>query len=82
MARVTRMPFLSQLIALLERHKHELCSSFYTRDDITPTNHCLMGWLAKDEGIALSPSQFNSHVLGMKGTGRGDWPSSPGNPPP
>jgi len=70
MARVTRMPFLPQLIALLERHKHELCSSFYTRDDNTPTNHCLMGWMAKDEGIALPPTRFNTHVLGMKGTER------------
>jgi len=70
MARMTRMPFLPQLIALLERHKHELCSGYYTRDDVTPTNHCLMGWMAKDEGIALSLTRFNTHVLGMKGTGR------------
>ena len=70
MAYVTRMPFLPKLIALLERHKHELCSSFYTRDDVTPTNHCLMGWMAKDEGIALPPSRSTTYLLGMKGTGR------------
>ncbi len=29
-----------------------------------------MGWMAKDEGIALSLTRFNTHVLGMKGTGR------------
>jgi len=29
-----------------------------------------MGWMAKDEGIALPLTRFNTHVLGMKGTGR------------
>ena len=63
-------PFLSRMVALLERHRDELCSSFYTRDDLTPPNHCLMGWMARDADIALPPSRFNTHVIGMKGTGR------------
>lgn len=67
---MTGAPFLPRMIALLERHKHELCSSFYTRDDLTPTNHCLLGWMGKDAGIALPPYRFNTHVIGMKGTGR------------
>ena len=63
-------PFLPRMITLLDRHKDELCSSFYTRDDLTPPNHCLMGWMAKDADIRLPPSRFNTHVIGMTGTGR------------
>lgn len=67
---MTTRPFLPRMVALLERHRSELCSSFYTRDDLAPTNHCLMGWMARDAGIALPPSRYNTHVIGMKGTGR------------
>ena len=63
-------PFLTRMIALLERHKQELCSSFYTREDLTPTNHCLLGWMARDAGISLPPARYNTHVIGMRGTGR------------
>ena len=58
------------MIALLEGHRHDLCSSFYTRDGSTPTNHCLMGWMARDSGVALPPARYNTHVIGVKGTGR------------
>ena len=63
-------PFLPRMIALLDRHRIDMCSSFYTRDDLTPINHCLLGWMAKDAGLALPPARYNTHVIGMKGTGR------------
>lgn len=67
---MAKAPFLPRMIALLERHRHDLCSRFYTRDDLTPTNHCLMGWMARDSGVALPPAKYNTHSIGMKGTGR------------
>ncbi|MDA0769945.1 MAG: hypothetical protein O2821_06950 [Chloroflexi bacterium] len=67
---MTTTSFLPRMIALLERHRQDLCSSFYTRDDLTPTNHCLLGWMAEDARVALPPARYNTHVIGMKGTGR------------
>ena len=64
------IPVLPRLLQILERHRHELCPSHYTRDDLTPTSHCLLAWMAIEAGIPLPPARFNTHVLGMRGTRR------------
>ena len=63
-------PLLPRVIAILERHAKEICSSYYTNDDFTPTRHCLLGWMALEAEVALPQRRYNTHVIGMAGTRR------------
>jgi hypothetical protein len=55
-----------RIAEILKRHVNELCRSLYTEEK----RHCLLGWMAVEAGVKLPPMRYNTHVVGMAGTGR------------
>ena len=53
-----------------EKHANEICTHAYELHGDVGVRRCLLGWMAADSGVRLPNEIYNTHVLGMEGTGR------------
>ncbi len=60
----------ARIQSIAEKHANETCTHAYELQGDTGMRRCLLGWMATDSGVRLPNETYNTHVLGMKGTGR------------
>lgn len=55
---------------IAEEHANQTCAHAYELRGEAGVRRCLLGWMAADSGVRLPDERYNTHVLGMKGTGQ------------
>ena len=60
----------ARINSVAEKHANETCAHAYELHGEAGVRRCLLGWMASESGVRLPDKRYNTHALGMKGTGR------------